>query len=1383
VPAELVSMRLPIFFRYLIFCFWILFSCRVNAQDIQVKYLGIENGLSNNVVNSIFQDHNGFMWFGTYDGLNRYDGHGFKTYRNIIGDSTSLSSNSINVIEEDAKHRLWIGGQKEVNILDPVTSTFSTPSYSFFKGETVRQLNDNVVAIAVTNAQKTLVGTQHNGLFYFSNPTIGRQIRLKWKGKTILNYYVSAINYDKQRDVAYAFIAGYGLHEYRIDNGSLHLESDALRYGNCLKTTVDGKLWLGTDQGLYLFDEKTKRFSESYISYRGPVVNLCEDKKGALWIATDGAGVWLLEKGGLKAKAIQPTSEDGKSLINSNSVYAVCEDKEERKWIGTLRGGVNIIEPASPFKKMVFQPGDNNSSVKNFIFSFCEEQPGKIWIGTDGAGLRYWDRSTNTYQTFEHDEKNPRSISSNFVTSIIKDAQGDVWFSTWFGGINRYNRATRSFEHFDCFNSTTKATNNNIWRLLVDSKNRLWACAVRGGALYKFDYGLKKFIVFDNNLAELQALEEDHTGKLWGGDYSTLIEIDTVTKKHIYHNVGYPVRCIYEDKKKNFWVGTQEGGLMLFNKTTRQFQRYTTKDGLSNNTVLRMLEDEQGNLWLSTYNGISKFNAQKKECQNFYQSDGLQSNQFSFNAALALTSGEFMFGGIKGFNIFYPGDVHYKTTSPKIFLSGLRVNNSPITNNESFVKERNLEEIRRIVIPYDQASLTLDYLGLNYSDASTTTYAYQLRGWDKHWNSVGNSRTANYSNLLEGDYVFEVKMSNKRGGWSELHDLLHITVLPPWYRTWWAYCIYFLGIAGILYFYALYKNRQTRLRYQIQLANVEMQKERELNEKKIAFFTNVSHEFRTPLSLIINPIKDLLHKTENKTETTELRIVYRNARRLLRLVDQLLLFKKVEQEIGKLSLSNQKVYTLCREVFLCFSEQARSRKINYELRCNARGIMIEADREKIEIALFNILSNAFKFTPDGGSIIFAIEEDKEDVKISVSDTGPGIPAEEGQKLFERFAQLKNATNKAGFGIGLYLVKNFIEAHGGLVSFKSEEGKGTTFHISLKKLNLNQAIADDNVFVPGDMVDQKSDLLKEEIQLATKPVSSLLNEMSEDPAEQEETQISSGIVQELATEKQTLLIVDDDQEIRHYLVSILNDQYKILEADNGVKGLKLAKEHLPDLIISDIVMQELDGLDLCKTIKEDSTLNHIPIILLTGSSSNEMQLKGMHKGADDFIKKPFDKGILMARVSSILKRRNILQSYFYNEVTLGSAKFKVSVEYKDFIENCMRIIEEHLLDDDFSIKVLATEIGMSHSNLYKKIRAVSGQSVSSFIRFVRLKKAAEYLISTELNVNETATLVGFQSIKYFRTQFHTLFGLNPSDYIKKFRKPFHNNQTLDLSLRK
>lgn len=1383
------------FFSHFAVCLASLFliSLPGRSQQLQVNYLGIENGLSNNAVTSIYQDHNSFMWFGTYDGLNRYDGYEFKVFRNIIGDSTSISSNGINAIDEDNKHRLWIGGQKEVNIYNPVRAKFSTPSYRLANGTVQRSLKDNAIAVKTIDDGNVFVGTQHSGLFHFDNASVGKQVALKWNGKNITDYYVEAIDYDRVNDLLYVFIGEYGLFTYDLHSNRLRLKSNAVKDANCMHISRTGKLWLGTNEGLVYYNNNDNSFSLSVMPYRAPVVSLCEDKGGVLWIASDGAGVWLLQPDEKIAVPLPPSVENGKSLINSNAVYSVFEDKEGRKWIGTLRGGVNVIEPQSTlFKKIVYHSSDEDL-IKNFILSFCEDAPNKVWIGTDGAGLRYWDRTNNTYKTFTKGNNNRNSISSNFITSIIKDANNNIWLSTWFGGIDRYNRATNTFERYYCFNSRTKTDNSNVWRLLEDSRHRLWATAVRNGGLFRFNAKANKFEEFDNSLSELQCLMEDRTGNIWGGDYSRLYEIDTLYKQHKSYNIGYTVRCIYEDRKNNFWVGTQEGGLLLFNRTNGTYKRYTTTDGLPSNTILQILEDKQGKLWMSTYNGLSQFDPSKKTFRNFSQSDGLQCNQFSYNAALSLSTGEFLFGGIEGFNVFDPVNITTQKQKREILLTGLKINNTTIEDNQSYVKERNFEQVKRIVIPYDQAILSLDFLTLDYSHASDIRYAYYLQGWDKHWNFVNKTRAANYSRLQEGDYVFEVKSGNTAGIWSEPQQLLYITVLPPWYRTWWAYSLYVLIFVSAVYLYTLYKSRQAKLQYQIQIANLEIQKEKELNEKKIAFFTNVSHEFRTPLSLIINPIKDLLQKTEEKKETSELKIVYRNAKRLLRLVDQLLLFKKAEEETEKLNLVKVNLHDLCQEVFLYFTEQARSKKIRYELQSDVHDLVLMIDREKIEIAVFNILSNAFKYTPDGGSITFKIEEQDEKVQLSVIDTGPGIPASERNKLFERFAQVKGAQSKTGFGIGLYLVKNFVEAHKGKVYFTSEEGMGTTFFILLDKNYVQEksvAAPTDKLTIETDKKQSKEALADasakaDAIETNKQPtsVSSILNEISEEVPEEENTEEEPLLPNEITTDKQTLLIIDDDNEIRHYLVSLFHSEYKIYQADNGKDGVRIAKEQLPDLIISDIVMKDVDGLDLCRTLKQDSSLSHIPIILLTGSSSDELQLKAMNTGADDYIKKPFDKDILIARVKSVLKRRNILQNYFFNEITLGSAKFKVSVEYKDFIEKCMRIIEDHLQDDDFSIKVLASEIGMSHSNLYKKIKAVSGQSVNSFIRFIRLKKAAELFINTEMNVNETANTVGFYHVKYFRSQFSKLFGMNPSDYIKKFRKPFHNNQTLDEKFRK
>ncbi len=1381
----------------------LFFSIAGNAksQDYQVKYLGIENGLSNNAVTSIFRDHNGFMWFGTYDGLNRFDGYECTVFRNVIGDSNSIHSNGINSINEDAGNNIWLGGQKEISIYNPVTQQFSIPSYTFANNVTQLRLADNVVKLQLIKNNTMLAGTQHNGLFYFDNSTRnGRQVPLRGRKNNAVNYYVTDIKYDASSNITYVLIQNEGLFAYDPQQHVLNLKNSMPRQANCVNISRNGNIWVGDNAGLYLCNNPANTLSPSAIPNQVTVVDICEDKSGTLWIASDGAGIWLLKAGQHKAVPMAATIAENKPLINSNSVYAIYEDNQERKWIGTLRGGVNIIEPQkNTFKTVVYKASDNKAVVDNFILSFCEDDDHNVWIGTDGAGLRYWNRSKNTFTNYRRDSSNRNAISSNFVTGIVKDGHTGLWISTWFGGINHYDFRTHSFQRYTCFNPATNTVNNNVWTLLQDSHQRLWASAVRNGGLYLFNASTKTFNIYDGHLTDLQCLTEDADGNIWGGDYASLIKIDTVEKKHLVHNIGYAVRSIYEDKKKNFWVGTQEGGLLLFNRQDGTFKRFTTTDGLPQNTILRILEDREGNLWLSTYNGLSRFDPVKKTFKNFSQADGLQSNQFSFNGALALGSGELLFGGIKGFNVFYPQQVSDKKRIPQLFLSSLSINNEPVQNNLSYVRESNRNVIKKVVVPFNEASLSLNFLGLDYADASNLKYAYYLEGWDKAWNFVKGTRTANFSRLREGDYTFKVKVSRGDGEWGDAAELLHITVLPPWYRTWWAYSLYILLIGTGIYFYVLYKNRQTTLKYEVQLAHLETHKEKELNEKKIAFFTNVSHEFRAPLSMIINPIKDLLKKPESRSENAELKVVYRNAQRLLRLVDELLLFKKADSE-DKMNLMKLNFTSLSKNVFSCFTEQARSKNIQYVFENHSPDIFIIGDREKLEIALFNILSNAFKYTPNAGTVTFSIAEENDQVKVTINDTGSGIPAEEGEKLFERFYQVKNTDGKSGFGIGLYLVKKFVEAHKGTVSYESVLGKGTSFIILLNKVGTPPAARASQLIsaTAETSVKQEEDAshtinqVSEENAIVTgmaipipEPSSSILSELNDEmPAEETTDTPPLNVPQDdLVSDKQTLLIIDDDAEMLHYLVSIFTTEYKIYRADGAADGIKLAHEQLPDLIISDIVMKGLNGLDLCKTLKEDETVSHIPIILLTGTSSEETQLKSMEIGADDYIKKPFDKDLLMARVKSLLKRRNILQNYFFNEVTLGSAKFKVSSEYKEFLDGCMNIVEAHLEDDQFSIKVLANEIGMSHSNLYRKVKSVSGQTVTGFIRFIRLKKAAEILIHTDKNVNEAANLVGFSDTKYFRVHFSKLFGLNPSDYIKKFRKPFSNTHTVDNQLRK
>ena len=1340
------------------FLLLLLLAMRGRADNYPVKYLGIDQGLSNNVVITIYQDYKGFMWFGTYDGLNRYDGYGFRIFRNVIGDSTSLNNNTIYTIEGDKDKNIWVGGLKGACVFDPATSKFSRLKYKLFNQAGWQYVQDNIHTIKTAGAGYMLIGTQQSGLLVFDNKnTPGIQIPLQ----QLVGYDVTAIEPDAGHNTVWVFIQQVGLCKYDHAKKNLQLVSATIKQANCLKADKQGNIWLGNENGLYQYNIAGNNISESFLPYRSKIVNLYFDKQEILWIGSDGDGLFQLPPGANQAKPF--VSSSGKPLVNSNAVYSIYEDADGRKWIGTLRGGINMIESrTSSFTHITYNPPGNDNLVNNFILSFCEDEKNNIWIGTDGAGLRYWDRKKNTYTQYNN-SGGKNSISSNFITSILKDYNNEIWVSTWLGAINRFNKTTGSFTRYDCYNPVTREKENNVWLLYQDAQNRLWASATNEGSLYLFNRQTDRFELFDNTITNLQCLAEDRAGGFWGGNYSTLTHIDRNNKKHQQYNIGYTLRCIHEDKKHNFWIGTQEGGLLLFDRNTGKYKRYTTTDGLPGNTILRMLEDSAGNLWLSTYNGLCRFNPQTKNCRNFSHSDGLQSNQFSFNAGLALSSGEFLFGGIKGFNIFYPNTVRDQTEQPALFLAGLKINNAPAEGNEQYVTARTLDRIDQVTIPFDQAVLSLDFLALEYSGADKINYAYFLQGWDKDWNYVNHIRTANYSRLQEGKYLFKVKIMNRDGTWSNETQLLQIVVLPPWYRTWWAYLLYGVCFAGVIYIYIRYTRAQERLKYEIKLAHIENEKDKELMEKKLTFFTNISHEFRTPLSLIINPIREAIHSDKNSLRN-DLKIAYRNARRLLSLVDQLLLFRKADNGSDTCKISAIDIIQLCDEVYQCFVHQAKTKNIDYQFATTTPSLTIYADYEKIEIALFNLLSNAFKFTPENGAITFSVQETNNTVILDIRDTGCGIEAADSQRIFEKFQQANHGKRQSGFGIGLFLVKQFIESHQGTVTCNSVINQGTTFSITLYKGIAHLSSGYD--YVTAD-VNEKNKLLQE---LAAEVDQQPEEEGDDDlPIKQEGKQ-----AEEVVTQKRSILLIDDNKEILHYLHQIFGNNFLVYSADNGDDGYKLALKHIPDLVISDINMQGMDGLELCTKLKESDILGHIPVILLTGSTNIDTKLKGIEGGADDYITKPFDKTLLQAKVETILRNRNLLQRFFFDSITLKETSSKVPAEYQEFLRKCIAVIEQNIDTEDFTIKKFSKAMGMSHPALYNKVKSISGQSLNAFIRSIRLRRAAVLMLTENMNIRQAAFQVGINDVRYFREQFVKVFHMTPSEYIKKYRHSFNKD---------
>ncbi|MEO8532288.1 MAG: two-component regulator propeller domain-containing protein [Flavobacterium sp.] len=1332
----------------------ISFTSSVFSQDYPVKFLDISDGMSNNSVTTIFQDSDNYMWFGTYDGLNRYDGYNFKVFRNRINDKKSLPFNTIYNIEGDSENNIWVGGSNGLCIYNKTSGKFHSAEYWDSKNKT-KIIKDIIHQTTSVSDDLILVASQSLGLIAFENGSfVGKQVPLQVLGNKInvANYDAIAVQDANNKEYAWVYIRNIGICVYHYKAKKLQVNFPLSIEVKAMKLSSDGNLWLGTDEGLFLFDVRTGLLSANYFSVKCSVSDILLDKKKELWITTDGCGIYKVS--GKDKKAVSYNTLKNNPLVKSNSVWSLYEDKSGNKWFGTLRGGISMLSStAKYFKTIKYNATD---PAENFILSFCEDEKKNVWVGTDGAGLKYWDRKKNTYISYSN------KISSGFITGIVRDDTNEIWLSTWAGGINKINPKTNTVTKYSCYNPITKQIEKNIWFVYKDSKANIWASATNEGSLYLFDRRKNDFVLFDKSIKNLQCMIETSDGKLWGGNYTSLFSIEKGTRKINKVNIGNPVRCIHEDKDKNLWLGTQEGGLLLFDRKTNTFRRLTTDDGLPSNTVLRLLEDKQGNLWMSTYNGICRFDKKQKTFRNFSVNDGLQSNQFSFNAGIKLSTGEFIFGGINGFNIFFPEAIKGFDQDNKLLLTDFYVNNQPIEESENEINYDAVSgKIKEVSLPYDQTTLSLEFVALDYNNADKINYAYFLDGWDEQWNFARQARKANYARLTEGKYIFKVKTTNFKGGWNKEVSLITIEILPPWYRTWWAYTLYLLAVLGILFAYLEYNRNKEKLKYKVKIAELESKKEKEIAEKQSSMFTYISHEFRTPLSLIINPLKKAVQKenVENGSSGSDLAIAHRNARRLLSLVDQLLLFRKAENDADSLRLSTINVNNLCNEVYQCFVNQAKDKNIQYNFNVPDHEIVITGDYEKIEISLFNLMSNAFKYTPIGGEIHLRLTENDTEVALEISDNGDGIEKKDIDAIFEKFKQINSKVSVGtGFGIGLYIVKYFVDKHKGTVSCSSEIGKGSTF-----KLN----------FLKG-----KSHFEDVEINSEIPQRSQLFDELIFDDIEESQfsnTSASDHDFQKIMlTDKRTVLIIDDNAEIRAYLIKMFSENYIVYSAENGEEGLKLTKKHMPDLVISDIAMEQMDGLELCRKIKENSALSHIPIILLTASKNAETHLQGISDGADDYITKPFDDDILLARVESLLKNRDNLRLYFLDSITLKENTHKVPVEYQEILKRCIDIVEANIHKRDFTIKNFAMEMGMSHRTLYTKIKIISGQTLNAFIRSVRIRRAAMLMLTENINITQASAEVGFEDPKYFRQQFVKLFGMTPSEYIKKYKASFNSD---------
>lgn len=1328
------------------------------TANLVISRYTIQDGLPARNATAVIKSRNGFMWIGTENGLCKFDGYAFKTFTNKKGDSTSISNNYINALAEDNKGRIWVGTMDGLNLFDPNTEKFTRFYHKDANAASVS--NNKIWSLLADSYGRVWIGTD-NGFNRFIEQTHSFKNYLPdtrnafaIKGKS-----VNAIIQDGK----YLWLAnwGEGLNKYDVAADRFYNYKQAFlpseKNPNDLWAVVktdDGKVWVGSYwKGLYEFDPVAKTFVhvDNPLNSQKPAFTLLNLKANNLLVGDSESYWWFNTR--------SKTWEKVAGVDNWPSGRAYM-DEAGLVWIGS-KNGVSKIDHRQ--NKFDFYPFDKKYRVITGMLINDSE----IWLGAD-KGLTRFDLKNKAVKTFRH-TSDPSSLGNDQIRKLYYDASGKMWVLTEYG-FDEFDEATGKFKHHYHHSNLGHLFNEDVFRDIIQIDPGVYGLATDAGFKI-FNSNTGAFTHYYNSDGDKSGLSNNHLncllkdddGNIWIGTIGGgLNRFDPKTRKFkVYLSTDKEkggisdnsINSLFLDSKGNMWVCTPQG-LDRYDKRKDSFIAYSQDDGFAGNVFNEATEDKLGNIWLTTEKGVSRFNPQTRKIDNFDEADGV----FGNSAISTDKAGNIYLAGETGFGFLNPSKLVRNLTIPPVYFTDFQVFNKPVSPSAQGPLKENLDIAKEITLKYNQSVFSIGFVALNYTLPGKNQYAYMLEGFDKKWNYVGNQRKATYTNLDPGTYTFRVKASNNDGIWNNTGKSITIIITPPWYKTWLAYCIYVLSGVFLVAAYIKYREHEASMRYEIKLANLRGEQEKELNERKLSFFTNVSHEFRTPLTLIINPLKELLYK-DGEVDASGLSIVYRNAKRLLSLVDQLLLFRKAEAGAEKLKVERLNVIDLCKEVFLCFSHQAKLKGIHFDFISDSDHIELFIDREKIEIVLFNLISNAMKFTPQGGDIIFSITEEENDVIIKVKDTGCGIDEATGDKLYNRFYQEKQLNKQAegGFGIGLFLVKSFVERHKGAIDYKSTPNVGTEFSVQLLK---GSAHFSNDEMAMRQTID--STVLKELIEDET-----MANTFAEDANE-------LLVESDLNAELQSIMIIDDNKDFREYLKQLFKIDYRVYDACDGKTGLKMIREILPEIIISDVMMEGMSGIELCAAVREDMEISHIPFILLTSSSSSEIKLKGVEGGADDYISKPFDKEILKARVAGLLKSKNNLQKYFYNEITLNRNPHKISIEYKSFLENCIAVVEKHLTDPSFNLQVLASELNISHSGLYKKIKFISGQSASNFIRSIRLRKAANLFIHTDYNILETAYMVGINDIKYFREQFKKLFDMNPSQYIKKYRRTFKSS---------
>jgi len=1348
-------LTLGLLLALILFCFTQL----AIAQDSKINFVHhtVEDGLSQSSVLSIAQDSLGFMWFGTKDGLNKFNTQTFEIFKHKKNDPASLSSSqNINALITDHKGNVWAGTQNGLNLYLRESNSFK---HFLIRTANGTKLTSNVIRSLFEDRQGNIwVGTDYGLYRLLKNGNFEKIEGKTTGGKIFRQQLIRCIYQDHEGAIWIGAVEGLTKITRQKDGfifaSFVHeTETPGSLPDNDITSVIEDRqhnLWVATHQfGLTLFNREKGSFTSVSPGGAGkPTDNgrvirkLMLDNDGRIWIGMLN-GIQLfdpLKKDFilLKHDPYIPTS------LNQNSIYDIHKDASGSVWVGTYYGGINVYHAdAMPFRgyKSFL---DKNSISSNVVSAIVEDDRHNLWIGTEAEGLNYYNRTSGLFTSFKSDAGKPDALSSNLVKAIAIDERKRVWIGTYEGGLDLFLPGTNTFKHYSLNNDDPIELNSRrITSLLFDKKKRLWA-GTRANSLYLYNADKDVFISCgqmlspkNNPILHIRHLFEDVNGNIWaatnGGTYR--LEKDGAKfAKVMLADKSIPlddINVIRDDSKGNIWLGSYGAGLIRYHPGTRSSISFTTSNGLPSDVILGILEDNNGALWISTDNGLSKFDG--LFFKNYTVKDGLPGNVFNYNSFIKDSRGELYFGGFNGLLSFYPEQIKDNTKPPRAVFTNLRLFNKEVRiADDTHLLSRNINVIGELTFSHSQNIFSIDFAVLNYIKPEKNRYAYKLEGFERDWNYV-QAASATFTNLPPGSYTLLIRGTNNDGVWSK-EEKLTIHIRPPFWATWWAYIIYVLLFAALLFFI---------LRF-IWMRAI-MKREQEVHQMKLDFFTNVSHEIRTPLTLITGPLETLIAESQEfPVLHRKLLSLKRNTGRLTRLVTELMDFRKAEAGKMTLNVSPGNIVNFCREIFLSFSHLAIRHHIDYSFVSEERRIEVYFDKFQLEKVIFNLLSNAFKFTPDYGMIKVSVTHfDDGRVSVVVADNGIGIAPENQAQLFTNFYQVKEpGARHNGTGIGLALSKKIAQFHHGdllLMPLAKEEEKHTRFclrmrlgssHFKTEEL-ITPYLNTDNVSLYHDYT-------------AAEPL-----EQSVLPAGKTDVDI---------------LIVEDNEEVREFIRQSLVHRYHIIEAANGAEGLKLATERIPDLIVSDVMMPEMDGLELCRRLKTDERTNHIPVILLTARSGNIHEVNGLKTGADVYLTKPFGVAVLQLTIANLISLKSNIRRKFSQQITLQPANILIESSGEEFLNKLMNLVETNLINDDFTVSILAAEIGMSTPVLYKKIKALTGMTVNNFIKSVRLKRAAQLLKQNHNTVYEVAYLVGFNDSKYFSKEFSRQFGQTPSEYV-------------------